>query len=219
MRVYPVPYRFLDDEQKFPKFSWLEVMVQQDSRDGRPESYKLRDYHRIRVLETLPVSGVSKKLKRENWAKRKKLIMDFVEPMENIINNWKEKTLGIVKPREVLEFYIQREEVKLSKDQEAVLRQGFLYTDRNPLEIIPLSFRYKFVDDSGKEHNYKLLDWEVYQAYRSWRKRYPDEDILLKKIKEKFFDWMLTRDLYFVLGNHNRWRHKFFIVGLLYFPR
>lgn len=218
VRVYPVPYRFLDSKQKFPKYSWLEVKIQQDVNDGRPESYKLIQPYKIKVLQTLPVSNVSRKVAKENWAKRKRIIMDFVEPMENIISNWKEKTLGIIKPKKILEFYIQKEEVKLGKNQEIILRQRLLYEDKDPLEIIPLSFRYRFIDDSGKEHDYKLLDWEVYQAYRGWRGKYPDEDTRLKKIKEKFFDKMLERDLYFVIGNHNRWRDKFFIIGLLYFP-
>ena len=209
----------LDSEQKFPKFSWLDVTVRQDTRDGRPESYKLQDPHKLKVLETLPVSKVPENIKTKNWEKRKSIIIDFVEPIGNIINNWKEKTLGIIKPKEVLDFYIKEEKVKLSKKQETILKQSLLYTERKPLEIIPVSFYYRFIDDAGKERNYKLLDWEIYQAYRTWKKTYLDRDILFMKLREKFFDWMaVKRDLYFVIGNHNKWRHRFFIVGLLYFP-
>ncbi len=146
--------------------------------------------------------------------------MDFVEPIGNIINNWRKRTLGIIKPKEVIDFSIKEENIRLDKKQEIILRQSLLYVEREPLEILPVSFYYKFIDDEGKEHNYKLLDWEVYQAYRAWRKRYPNKDTLFTKLRERFFNWMVNdRDLYFVIGNHNRWRHKFFVVGLLYFPK
>ncbi len=198
----------------------MDVTVKQDTRDGRPESYKLRDPHKLRILETLPVSKVSKHIKTENWKKRKSIIIDFVEPIGNIINNWKEKTLGIIKPKEVFDFYIKEEKVKLSKKQKAILKQKLLYTQSTPLEMPPVSFHYKFTDDAGNKHDYKLLDWEVYQAYRSWRKKYPDKNTLFAKLKERFLYWMIkNRDLYFVIGNHNRWRNSFFIVGLLYFPK
>src|ERR1044071_6231220 len=38
LRLYPVPYRFLDQDKRFRKYQWIEVEVTKGS-DGRPESY------------------------------------------------------------------------------------------------------------------------------------------------------------------------------------
>ncbi len=148
------------------------------------------------------------------------LILRFVEPIDQITKNWKQKSLGIIKPVELLDFYIQEEEEKeWSPEQLNVIKQNILFArDIKPLEKIPYKFSYKFLGDDGKEHIYGIFDWEIYQAYRSWRWKYRKD--VLKRLKEKFFYEMKEKkDVYFVIGNHNRWRKSFFIVGIIYPPK
>lgn len=64
IRLYPVPFRFLEDEKRFPKFSWIEVEVQKRSEDFRPESYS-PNLDTLRVEEKMPV----------NWRERKRSIL------------------------------------------------------------------------------------------------------------------------------------------------
>lgn len=40
IRLYPVPFRRLDDYQKYPKYTWIEVEVERNTKDFRPESYR-----------------------------------------------------------------------------------------------------------------------------------------------------------------------------------
>ena len=40
IRLYPTPFRLLKDEQKFPKYSWIEVDVEKNNSDYRKESYR-----------------------------------------------------------------------------------------------------------------------------------------------------------------------------------
>lgn len=40
IRLFPVPYRYLDKESKFRKYDWIEAEVTKHS-DSRPESYRL----------------------------------------------------------------------------------------------------------------------------------------------------------------------------------
>jgi len=42
VRLYPNPLRFLDEEQVFKKYQWIEADVRKASRDARPESYNIR---------------------------------------------------------------------------------------------------------------------------------------------------------------------------------
>jgi hypothetical protein len=41
IRLYPLPFRKLELEQKYKKWQWIEVDVERRTRDFRPESYKL----------------------------------------------------------------------------------------------------------------------------------------------------------------------------------
>lgn len=48
IRLFPIPYRFLDYDQRFKKYQWIEVEVTKAS-DPRPESYKLNS-DSIRII-------------------------------------------------------------------------------------------------------------------------------------------------------------------------
>ena len=40
IRLYPFPFRNLEEHSKFEKFRWIEVDVVKNANDPRPESYK-----------------------------------------------------------------------------------------------------------------------------------------------------------------------------------
>ncbi|WP_198030805.1 hypothetical protein [Cupriavidus sp. amp6] len=40
-RLYPVPFRLIDEGQKFKKWQWIEVRVEKANKDHRAESHKL----------------------------------------------------------------------------------------------------------------------------------------------------------------------------------
>src|SRR5689334_20545731 len=42
VRLYPVPMRYLDSDQRFKKFQWIRAEVAKDTSDPRPESYKIK---------------------------------------------------------------------------------------------------------------------------------------------------------------------------------
>src|SRR5688572_30086842 len=65
IRLFPVPYRFLQPDRRFRKYQWIEAMVVKAS-DSRPESYHIyRDSIDI-VSEVLPTTNT--------WQQRKELI-------------------------------------------------------------------------------------------------------------------------------------------------
>src|SRR6267154_3459959 len=69
LRLFPIPYRFLDQDKRFAKYQWIEASMKKAS-DARPESYKL-DYNSIK-----PVSDVLSS--KNEWAARKR----YVEPLK-----------------------------------------------------------------------------------------------------------------------------------------
>jgi hypothetical protein len=40
IRLFPVPYRFMEYDKRFVKYQWIEVDVLKAPQDSRPESHK-----------------------------------------------------------------------------------------------------------------------------------------------------------------------------------
>ncbi len=40
VRIYPVPFRRLNEEQQYKKYDWLEVRLVRNTTDPRPETYR-----------------------------------------------------------------------------------------------------------------------------------------------------------------------------------
>ena len=55
IRLYPVPFRYLDSERQFKKYSIVEVICNKAVDDRRTESYKV-DSTSIKILGSLPFS-------------------------------------------------------------------------------------------------------------------------------------------------------------------
>ena len=41
VRLFPVPYRLMDQDKRFSKWQWIDVSLLKAPGDPRPESYKL----------------------------------------------------------------------------------------------------------------------------------------------------------------------------------
>ena len=48
IRLYPIPFRRLREEYRFEKYRWIELPVEKNARDNRPESYRPVDLSQIR---------------------------------------------------------------------------------------------------------------------------------------------------------------------------
>lgn len=66
-----------------------------------------------------------------------------------------------------------------------------------------------------------IIDWELGQAYRIWRWRYRNAEVLLEKIKERWLGRICSvkNDIYFYVGNMKRFRQTFMILGVFYPPK
>ena len=56
IRLFPVPYRFLDDDKRFKKYQWIDVDVKSARGDPRPESHNL-NIEKIAIGPSVPASS------------------------------------------------------------------------------------------------------------------------------------------------------------------
>ena len=50
-RIYPVPFRELSDLEQYKKYQWVEMDIERNMSDPRPESYKLRAGTAIKISD------------------------------------------------------------------------------------------------------------------------------------------------------------------------
>jgi hypothetical protein len=226
IRVYPVPFKFLE----FKKYQWIEVELQLPrKKDFRPESHSpvKADLSDLKVLGEIDT--------RYNWEERKKYCLRTVfYNMATLINDSKDprnRSLATFKPSRIIDFIIEEDEKEWKKDWIEQLNQLDLFTQgkapqqapRVPIRKVPYKFRYHFADDSGNESRMMIEDWEIGALYwNCLRDAEGDQLIALQKVKQKYFDDLaLTKDIYLFLGttaegHRRRWSNPFVIIGVFY---
>jgi len=233
IRLYPLPFRKLEHEQKYKKWQWIEVDVERRTQDIRPESYRVLNLENLKII-------LSENTKVD-WNERKEIILKTEKPFTNkaeMINltktNPPSRTLLIFKPAKILKFYTKpterdwpKEKLKLIKEK-SEQRLLFETTEEviKEFEVVfklPYEFRYVFTDDEGIESDLMIEDWEVGALYfNCLQYAEGNEGIALEKVKQKLWDEFMKRDLYFFLGTRLRDQirspNPFSIVGLFYPP-
>jgi hypothetical protein len=217
IRLYPIPFRLLDYDKKFPKYSIISVNCERPLRDKRVESYKV-DQDSIKLLSHL---GTQNK-----WADRKQIVLPTVSPSFCTILHQVsiKKSLGMFKPANI-EFEIKKSVPKDEKQRRAAYDQYLLFDKRlKPVEYIPFSFHYRFKchnAPSCPNHRLMIHDWELMEAYRRWRHKYTDQSLLMDKIREKWLNTLCapTRDTYFYVGNIWQRPKQFMVLGVFYPPK
>jgi hypothetical protein len=214
IRLFPVPYRFLDNDKRFRKYQWISVDVTK-SGDPRPESYHLnRDSINI-ISEPISTEG--------NWHLRKQLVLPLVSPslcyLQKEQHNNGYPTLGMFKPKQITKLLIETDEFEWTEAELAKLKQIPLFGNMptKELEKIPYKFSYLFFcnDISCQGHQLSCVDWEIGQSFRAWSKKYNSSwEYYLRMRYEK--DMMYRNDTYFYVGTTRSHPDTWIIVGLFY---
>lgn len=230
IRLYPIPFRLLNDDQKYPKYTWIEVNVERNIKDFRPESYR----------PDISTLSVETKQSRVDWDERRRIVFKNKQVYTNLqalITEAKSPahiSLAVFKPTEILDFAIEPDDRDWDPKKLASLhmqsKQMNLFKTIEEIEEefrvvqkIPYKFSYIFKDDSGKKSKMMIEDWEIGMLYLNCLKRANNnEAVAISKVKEKYFNFFLKRDLYFFLGTtkkfHNVSRNPFIIIGVFYPP-
>jgi hypothetical protein len=216
IRLFPVPYRLMDQEKRFSKWQWIDVNIIKAS-DSRPESYKLN-------IDTIDVGEFVGP--QDNWHARRDLIKPLKRPSMCRIQREREErgapTLGIFRPHEIKRLIIEPTAENWTAAEEAILKQDSLFekAPAHTLEKIPFNFRYEFrCGDVGcNGHTMMCTDWEMAEAYRSWRWKYGAD--WEAAFRQKFeTDMIQKNDTHFFVGTVHHHPGSWIIVGLFYPPK
>ncbi len=50
VRIYPLPFRALEQDQKYKKWQWVELDLERNTSDVRPESYKVLNLESLKIM-------------------------------------------------------------------------------------------------------------------------------------------------------------------------
>lgn len=216
LRLFPVPWRLLGEDQRFRKYQWVEVTVTKAS-DSRPESYRLKP-DGIKIL-TNPLSPA------KGWQARKDVVFPLRAHCLCCLIKQRDAhgypTLGIFRPRSIERLTITPEDPNWTDSQLAALRQGHLFVEnpKKELEKIPFNFRYEFHCEENDCEGHKIIctDWEMGQSYRKWKTDYGQH--WEEKFRQRYESDMIQKnDTHFYVGTIHAHPHRWIIVGLFYPP-
>ena len=222
IRLYPIPFRLMDAAQRFRKYQWIEVALEKDSRDPRPESHKLCGT--ITPLDWLDT--------KNHWKERKNVVLQNVYTnLTQLVSEARDTSistsLAVFKPARIIRFEINRADNKQDymARKKALTEQTDNKTASQLAEHIPFTFHYTFADKNGRYSRLQILDWEIYQLCRKLIRLHGRRKAVLEKhLHRKYFDEFKQKDIHFFLGTTKYWhirrsRNPFTIVGVFYPPK
>jgi len=207
MRIYPVPFRRLDEEEQYKKFDWIETDFIRGRSDPRPETRHPADLSKMLPCGHIGTEG--------NWRERRELLLKktkVYDRLEPLMTGAKENrlSLAVFKPTEVRGFIWEDDEREWNESKVAEMReqtkQSQMFAEdawRQTFKLIPklpYTFSYQIEDAAGRKSTMQVLDWECGQLYWNCLRRHCEEQIALEKVKAKYLDEFGKRDLHFFLG-------------------
>jgi hypothetical protein len=226
IRIYPVPARQLNSANQFKKYSIVRAEIQKSS-DSRNESYKV-NFETIQAFDHVGTGPG----RPATWERRNQMIESFrcatsiehLHAIQDELGTSTAPSLALIRPRRFKRFSIEETEQKdWLPSQLAKLQQlGIFDTPgNNPLEFIPFRFMYHFEcdDDACKGHRLSVLDWEITESFRRWRRNYGEAG-WREAMRQKYWDELvLQRDLQLYVGTMLKHPRTWTIVGLYYPPQ
>ena len=67
VRLYPVPFRRLDQEDRYKKYDWIECRLQRNPSDPRRETFRPIDQNELRPVDHIDTA--------DNWRERRRILL------------------------------------------------------------------------------------------------------------------------------------------------
>lgn len=225
IRLYPIPYRYLEGEQKFTNYQWISAEIAKDHRDTRPESF--------RVKEDSIVCGNIVPTSSDEWGKRAEYIFKNTawqfDSVEDLGRKEREDgtSLGIVVPKEIINVSVKE---RPENDREAFNKkledlivenkakrdQIQLFEDYTVPELKQLGYvgsrleiHWQCFGPECNTHRTQALDWGLIELQRR-------QGIEAAKTKLEEICNLYKYALKFYMGNLKGHPTAFTIVGLWY---
>lgn len=226
-RLYPVPFRLIEEGRQFKKWQWITARIRKSNDDHRPES------HRI-FIDTIecdaePLSTKNHWEARWPWIDRLPVFASFAEVEERRLAA--SESLALLRPKRILNLEIRPsrnadwtddEKAKLLREQ----MQGNLFVQAEveqqirELKKIPFDFYYNYACDTSAgevEQRHKIVDWEAGALYWHCLKSHGNQ--WAQPFRAKLEEELLGKDLMFLMGNIHRFQNQWLIVSLIYPPK
>lgn len=225
-RLYPVPFRMIEEGRQFKKWQWVEVRVEKANKDHRAESHKL-------FVDTITCGEVIDTKKqwdgRWPWIEKIPTFTNFDDIEVSRVENG--LSLALMRPKKVLSLEIveARTPEWTSEEREKLLRyemQGQLFSDTEIKKItqtlrkVPFDFYYRYVSetpDGEKEFKHKIVDWEAGILF--WHCLQSHGADWKNPFRTKLEADLTRKELMFLMGNQHRFQDQWLIISLIYPPK
>ena len=209
IRVYPLPFRKLDYENRYRKYQWIELPIERNFSDPRPESFRVTDLSKIKLIGD-PIGTEQGWFKRKEIVFAKKTIFSNLEKLIELANK-NCLSLATFKPRQFLNFIIEQTDRDWSVDHLQTLKQKANHLSsfqteqevRKELSVVkklPYKFSYQFRDDEDRVSTLMIEDWEIGALYWKCLEKSNSEQKAIEQVKQRYGDKFLQNDLYLFLG-------------------
>ncbi len=222
VRIYPIPFRSLNDPKRYKKYQWIELELKKSKKDSRAESFSPVNMEKVHLGEVLGTDGGS-------WKRRKETVLKKVYTKIGDLTCRSERknlSLAVFKPTKIKNFYVEQVSRDWPKEKVEEFRNQFrLFSNqKNPFESLkklPYKFYYEFEDSVGTVSKLSIIDWELGALFWKQLESKGNEEKALDDVKKKYFDdFTKNKDLYFFLGttkrNHFTARNPYMIIGVFY---
>jgi hypothetical protein len=224
IRIYPYPFRQAKTSEQFEKYDVIEVALERETKDPRPDSFRLYDLNSIQKLRHLGAE--------RHWAERMPFIrktsaQSVADLMQGMLSEDKTKWGKSILPVPVssatskLSWSYKGKEWKdedLEKLKKAANpeQQSLFATDEaknffQTLKRVPYTFRLTFKDLTDTEYTFPILDWEIAQLFLKMLEVHDSDEIALEKVRFKIEEQIFKPDneVFIVLGNiHHRFKNR-----------
>ena len=219
VRLFPIEFRDLPWEQRFKKYQRIKLVASRGV-DSRPESWvpdadtlEIGEYlsaadgwrRRRAALERLRVYTMCE-LQRAQASDGTSLGMVITDGVPDLTREERPADEIAAKQRELA--------------QARIALGSSAHSKLSALEQFPYRVKYKWsCGATCGGHEQSIIDWELVQAWRSWRSKY-NESELWDKIEEKWVRQMFAsgRRTYLYCGNMARYQASFLVLGVFWPP-
>lgn len=230
VRIYPVPFRRLEEAEQYKKFDWVEVPLVRNTADPRPETFRPAEHADFAAVGHVDTADM--------WRERRRLLLKTAKVytrISDLITDAKSNvaSLAVFKPAKVLDFVVEADEREWNPDRVRTMREASnqfdLFADNSWRETfrvipkLPWTFSYRFEDADGRKSELQVLDWEAGALYwNCLRRAQGDEKEALAKVRVKYMDQFLMTDLHFFVGTLQQFHfvapNPWVIIGVVPIP-
>ena len=230
VRLYPVPFRRLEESEQYRKFDWVECRVARNTSDPRPESFRPVDHAELQASGHMGTG--------DEWRDRRELLLNTAkvyDRLDDLIAGAKsnELSLAVFRPTRILDFVWEEEdpawdpkklaEIRASHEQLGLFDAKTWDHTFRVVQKLPYAFSYKFEDAAGRKSELQILDWEAGALYwNCLRSTDGDQTAALGKVRQKYFDEFTKKNLHFFLGTTQQFHfvapNPWVIIGVFPIP-